>query len=187
MYQTTSQTRTAKTDRPSKRFESSFSEQFRSYGLPIERILDLGWNHVACDYYAVIPEGNTLGLPGMACFFELITTEDVELPLAAVGPDILEELARYDEALPEIHAGFILNFRGREERRIVYISGRALKLFVDSNPEAVTLPVSFLERYGLPIPMLKKSPKARKCLKMDIPTFLRDIYEADLAGLAPAA
>jgi len=54
LYQTTSPTRTAKTDRSSKRFESNFSEQFRSYGLPIERILDLGYNQVVCDYYAVI-------------------------------------------------------------------------------------------------------------------------------------
>jgi len=187
LYRTTSQTRTAKTDRPSKRFESNFSEQFRSYGLPIERILDLGYNQVVCDYYAVIPEGNSLGLPGMACFFELITTEDAELPLAAVEPDILEELARYDETLPEIHAGFILNFKSEAGRRIVYISGRNLKQYVVSNPEAVTLPASFLERYGLPIPMLKKTPKARKCLKMDIPTFLRDIHEADRTKLASAA
>jgi len=123
----------------------------------------------------------------MACFFELITTENVELPLAAVEPDILEKLARYDEALPEIHAGFILNFRSKEDRRIVYIYGRDLKQYVVSNPEAVALSASFLERHGLPIPMLKKTPKARKSLKMDIPTFLRDIHEADRTKLASAA
>ena len=76
----------------------------------------------------------------MACFFELLTTSEFELPLDDVESDILSELARYDETLPHIHAGFVLNFRGCPDREIVYISGADLKNYVDSNPEADALP-----------------------------------------------
>ena len=174
-------TRTAKTDKPSKRFESDFSGQFRSYGLPIERVLDLGWNPVVCDYYAVIDDGNCLGLPGGAYFLELLTTSEAELPLADVEPYILTELARYDETLPEIHAGFLINFTGGKERRIVYISGSNLKGYVESHPQASTLPNSVLDQVGIPMPMLKEGTRSRKCLKMDIPSFLLKIHEADLS------
>lgn len=187
MYHEETKTRTAKTDRPSKKFESDFSGQFRSYGLSIERILDLGWNQVVCDYYAVIEGENALGLPGMACFFELITTSEAELPLTEVEPYILDELARYCETLPEIHAGFLINFRGGKERRIVYISGSNLKNYTERYPNATTLPNNDLDQVGIPMPMLKEGPRSRKCLKMDIPAFLLEIHKADLSRQAAMA
>lgn len=178
MYEEENQ-RVAKTDGPSKKFESYFAKQFRDWGFPIERILDLGYTHPPCDYFEIIPEGGAV--PGMACFFELLTTSEFELPLADVEPDILSELARYGETLPQIHAGFVLNFRGCPDREIVYISGVDLKNYVDSNPEETTLSDEFLLQYGIPMPMEKATPRARKALKMNIPQFLLAIHEADLA------
>ena len=178
MYEERNQ-RVAKTDGPSKKFESYFARQFRDWDVPIERIVDLGYTQPLCDYFTVIPEGGAV--PGMACFFELLTTSESELPLTDVEPDILSELARYGETLPQIHAGFVLNFRSRPDREIIYISGVDLKNYTDSNLEADTLPDEFLRQYGIPIPMEKATPRARKALKMNILQFLLAIHEADLA------
>ena len=177
MYETENQ-RVAKTDGPSKKFESYFAKPFRDWGFPIERILDLGYTRPPCDYFAIIPEEGAV--PGMACFFELLTTSEAELPLDDVEPEILSELARYGETLPQIHAGFVLNFRSCPDRKIVYISGVDLKNYVDSNPEETTLSDEFLLQYGISMPMEKATPRARKALKMNIPQFLLAIHEADL-------
>ena len=178
MYETENQ-RVAKTDGPSKKFEGYFAKQFRDRDVPVERIVDLGYTPPLCDYFTIIPEGGAV--PGMACFFELLTTSEAELPLDDVEPEILSELARYGETLPQIHAGFVLNFRSCPDRKIVYISGVDLKNYVDSNPEETTLSDEFLLQYGISMPMEKATPRARKALKMNIPQFLLAIHEADLA------
>lgn len=44
-----------------KRFEKDFSQQYRSNGYELVRLLDVNKNRQPCDYFSV--------LPGMTCFF----------------------------------------------------------------------------------------------------------------------
>lgn len=166
----------AKALKAGKQFEMDFARQYRATGFELVRLVDANRNRNPCDYFSV--------LPGMVCFFELKSTAHDELPLIDIKQHQLESMAEYDGAAPGVHAGFIIQFRASPENIIYYLSGEALKAYVEEKPcgggyHAQFLDGAYLAERGILIPTYKPTPTARKYAKMDINEFLRDLSLTD--------
>lgn len=148
-----------------KRFEKDFSQQYRSNGYELVRLLDVNKNRQPCDYFSV--------LPGMTCFFELKSTACPELPLIDIRPHQLEKMNLYDRSAPGvIHAGFIIQFRSSPNNQIYYMPGKAMSAYAAGHAGNAVLDSDYLAQNGILIPTHKASPAARKYTVMDIPGFL---------------
>lgn len=156
-----------------KLFEKKFAEAVRkSVNCTFIRFPDSRTKQ-PCDYMAVCP--------GLVLFLELKSTASSELPLIDIRPHQLAYMGQFDGISPTTRAGFVIQFRNRNNE-IWYVPGRAMLEYTQAG-HPTHLSRDYMEAHGLEIATGKRTPASRTQNWIDIVPFF-DVLRASTRASA---